>query len=507
MTQADVCLILEGTYPYTLGGVSSWTQSIIEGFPELTFYLISMVPTKEGNVQKYTLPKNVVGMDHIYLQDMDLGEDVLDVGYTNELFQIIEKNILQMQFKPRLKDMQMLMDCLEKSPKKLGKKVLLNSDASWKMSQRIYRSSIGDGSFINYFWSLRSLLSGFMSTMLMDLPDCHVYHSFCTGFAGLLLAKARLKTGRPCLVTEHGIYTNERRIEISSATWLNEQSFLDLQITKKSYQFSVKDMWTETFSGYSRLCYEVSDKIITLFKDNQECEIVDGADPEKMLVIPNGIDIEKFGFIEREASSKPVVALIGRVVQVKDVKTFIKAVALLKEKMPEVEVYILGPFEEDSEYFHECIELARFLKIEEEITFTGQVDITSYLPKIDVAVLTSISEAQPLASLEAGACGIPSVMTNVGSCYDIAHGDAEEHPRLGQGGVVVPLVNPDEVAAAIYRLLSDPEFYQQCSQAIRQRVKKYYAKSDMLRKYREIYSELIIRSKNSEESWQESALR
>ncbi len=106
-------------------------------------------------------------------------------------------------------------------------------------------------------------------------------------------------------------------------------------------------------------------------------------------------------------------------------------------------------------------------------------------------MLTSISEAQPLTLLEAGAVGIPSVATQVGACEQILYGNPDEDPPLGQGGILTPLVNPEATAQAIVQLLSDPVFYQNCSHAIRQRIQTYYRYEQQQEAYRKLYTKYI----------------
>src|SRR5581483_346526 len=138
---------------------------------------------------------------------------------------------------------------------------------------------------------------------------------------------------------------------------------------------------------------------------------------------------------------RPTVALIGRVVPIKDVKTFIRACGLLQQQIIELEALVMGPLDEDKEYAEECREYARQQGLESTITFTGKVNVLDYLGRIDVIVLTSISEGQPLVILEAGAAGIPSVATDVGACREIIMGREDEQPALGQGGVVTTLTS------------------------------------------------------------------
>ncbi|MDH5415437.1 MAG: GT4 family glycosyltransferase PelF, partial [Flavobacteriaceae bacterium] len=67
---ADITLILEGTYPFIKGGVSSWVHQIIEGFSQYTFALI-FLGSKKSNYDelKYDLPNNVVHLECHYLWD------------------------------------------------------------------------------------------------------------------------------------------------------------------------------------------------------------------------------------------------------------------------------------------------------------------------------------------------------------------------------------------------------------------------------------------------------
>ena len=66
--QADVALILEGTYPYIQGGVSSWIHQIINGLPNLTFALIFLGDRKENySEMKFELPSNVVHLSSYFI--------------------------------------------------------------------------------------------------------------------------------------------------------------------------------------------------------------------------------------------------------------------------------------------------------------------------------------------------------------------------------------------------------------------------------------------------------
>lgn len=77
----------------------------------------------------------------------------------------------------------------------------------------------------------------------------------------------------------------------------------------------------------------------------------------------------------------------------------IRAFAYAKKEAPKLALWIMGPSDEEKEYAKECFELVDLLGVE-DVIFTGKVDVTEYLGKMDMTILTSISEGQPLTILE-----------------------------------------------------------------------------------------------------------
>ena len=485
---ADICLLLEGTYPYVSGGVSSWVHDIIRGLPELTFQIVALLPNRTRRDIVYQLPENVVGVENVYLQDLPRGWPWLP--RLKPFLRATEHYLQNIMQRGSLDDLRGLVELFAPARRRLGAEILLNSHATWEMLLNLYRSSQSRSPFLEFFYTWRALIGGLYAVLLAELPPARAYHAVSTGYAGALMARAAIETGRPGIVTEHGIYTNERRIEITMADWIYDTPYASFSVD--DVPRNLKDMWKDVFGTYSIACYQAAREILTIFTGNQKFQRSDGADPAKMRVIPNGVDVERIAGIERAAGARrPTVALIGRVVPIKDIKTFIRACALLQQQILELEALIIGPFDEDKEYAAECREYVRQSGLESTVTFTGKVNILDYLGRIDVVVLTSISEGQPLVMLEAGAAGIPLVATDVGACREIIAGREDERPALGPGGVVTTLTSPKATAEGMLKLLGDPVFYASCSAAIRERVRRYYDKREMLAAYRELYERLI----------------
>ena len=66
-----VCMIVEGSYPYVAGGVSSWVQMLLERFSDIDFVIWSIATNREEMSElKYVLPVNVKEIKTIYLNDI-----------------------------------------------------------------------------------------------------------------------------------------------------------------------------------------------------------------------------------------------------------------------------------------------------------------------------------------------------------------------------------------------------------------------------------------------------
>jgi glycosyltransferase involved in cell wall biosynthesis len=484
--KADVCLIVEGAYPFVAGGVSSWMHDLIQAQSHLTFHLLVLSTDDRPKKSRFALPPNVIGMSEIALQQASNRVPIVS-GHQN-LFHDLERPLTRLFENGGLSDFRRLLSILRAHGSNVSRSSLLNTEAIFAMVERMYERSTPGSSFINYFWSWRALAGGLFSVLLANLPSARVYHAISTGYAGIAMARAVLTTGRPGILTEHGIYTNERRVEIAMAEWLSDQLPSSLEIEGR--RRDLRDVWIDAFAGYARTCYEACSRITTLYTGNQILQSRDGAPAEKLQIIPNGVDYDGFSRVARDpAPRRPTVALIGRVVPIKDVKTFIRAAALLRDMVPDVRVLLLGPTDEDPDYFQECQQMVSHLGLEDTFEFLGRVKLQDYLGNIDAIALTSISEAQPLVLLEAGAAGVPSVATDVGSCREIIHGRADEMPNLGPGGFVTPLSNPLATAKGLAELLLAHDLRKQYGEAIRARTEKYYNKRVVDGLYRGLYQE------------------
>ena len=158
-------------------------------------------------------------------------------------------------------------------------------------------------------------------------------------------------------------------------------------------------------------------------------------------------------------------------------------------------LYVCGP-EDDEDYAQECYVLKEQLGLtDEEVFFTGPVNVLEYMEKFDFTLLTSISEGQPLAVLESFAAGRPCVVTDVGCCKQLIGGMSGD--TLGPAGYCVPPMYKEALADAMESLCVHPEERFMMGRTAKQRVEKYFRHEDMIRNYEQLYDEVI-------EKWQES---
>ena len=204
------------------------------------------------------------------------------------------------------------------------------------------------------------------------------------------------------------------------------------------------------------------------------------------MVTPNGIDEKRFEGTPGEKVAQEGMVHIGavlRVTPIKDVKTMIRAFAFAKEQVPNLKLWIMGPMDEDEKYAAECFELVEAMGAK-DIVFTGRVNVTEYLWQMDMTILTSISEGQPLTILESYAAHKPVIATDVGNCRGLIYG---EDDGIGMSGILTHVMNVEEITAAMIELATNKEKRLEYGENGYQRMMKRYKLTDMKNTYRKIY--------------------
>lgn len=472
-----VCLIAEGCYPYITGGVSSWIQMLIKNFPEYEFIVIAISAKKdEALTPKYELPQNVRKVIDIYLES-DMKNQVSNNKKVKIHFNEKEKAQIYHFLAGDKFDWATLLNCLNRY-KNYTTVDFLTSQEFIEIVMKVSNERYPHISFNHFFWTIRSMMIPFLEVIKFDIPKADIYHSVSTGYAGVLGAIGKIKHNGKFLLTEHGIYTREREEEIIKADWV------------KGY---FKDNWIKYFYSLSDCAYSYADQVISLFEKSRQLQLELGCDKSKTKVIPNGVDYQRFELVNnpmnKEQTDKIVLGAIVRVVPIKDIKTLIQSFSIVKSKDLdfEIELHIIGPTEEDPDYMRECEHLIESLELQ-DVLFTGKVDISQYIHQLDIIILSSISEGQPLSTLEAMAAKKPCICTDVGSCKELLYGNQDQ---LGECGIIVPVMGHEEMANAIINLASDSEKRRKLGEIGYQRVLKFYRQEQFITNYKILYKELV----------------
>jgi L-malate glycosyltransferase len=171
-------------------------------------------------------------------------------------------------------------------------------------------------------------------------------------------------------------------------------------------------------------------------------------------VVAGGIDTDTFR--PGDAPARYDAILVARLVPIKSIDIFLRAVAEISVTRPGVSAAVVG----DGPLRAELEELARRLGLEGRVTFAGQHrDVETWLRQSRVFVLTSRSEGLALSLIEAMLCGLPAVVPRVG--------DLDQLVADGTNGYLIDDRQPASFAAALRRLLDDETRLQRFGSAAR----------------------------------------
>jgi L-malate glycosyltransferase len=169
-------------------------------------------------------------------------------------------------------------------------------------------------------------------------------------------------------------------------------------------------------------------------------------------VVPNAVDTQVFFPTQSRPRRDPrnyQILQVATLNQNKSVHDFIRALPKIRQVIGNIKAVIIGEGPERSN----LEDMAQQLGMSEQIFFTGfqtKPQVADWMRHSDCLVLTSKWENQPVAILEALACGLPVVATRVGGVPEIIN----EH-----NGVLVAPENPDELVRGIYQVLSSSGRY------------------------------------------------
>jgi glycosyltransferase involved in cell wall biosynthesis len=208
---------------------------------------------------------------------------------------------------------------------------------------------------------------------------------------------------------------------------------------------------------------------------------------QKCAIVPFGVSLTKFARSpEVESMAETLRRRYGsRIVLYAGILRYYKGVEYLIRAMEHVDgkLLIVG----DGPLLAELVSYTQTLSHADRIVFLGQVEsVIPYYYAADVFCLPSIfrSEAFGLVLVEAAACGLPLISTELGTGTTYAN-------QHGETGLVVPPMNEQAMADAINRLLNDIPLRRQYGQAAYQRISSMFTHEQMCSRILDIYREVM----------------
>lgn len=209
-------------------------------------------------------------------------------------------------------------------------------------------------------------------------------------------------------------------------------------------------------------------------------------------VVHNGIDLARFagatplrradiGLDEKDF----VVCSVGRIVGVKNYMCLVKGIHQLRQRGLDVKFLHIGqPTSRKDKNQELILDFIEREQLDRHIIFLGKRnDIHQVLPLCDAFALTSLSEGISLSLLEAQACNLPAVATDVGGNPEIV--------RDGVNGLLVPSDDAVAVADAIERLYRDDALRRSMASAARNMVDEHFNLDRMVRQYENTYLAML----------------
>jgi len=465
-----ICLVLEGSYPYVRGGVSSWVDAFIRNRPDHDFVLWTIGDFEDKRGQYvYDIADNVVLIQENFLASaLQLRvKKSKNIRFTDPEREAIRQLIYCQQ--PNWRLLEEVFQERAMNPVEF----LMSEDFLTILKDFAIQEYPFVG-FLDLFWTVRSMFLPLLYLMTRPIAEADLYHSLSTGYGGALGSLASIKYNKPFVLSEHGIYTREREEEILLSEWVSPH---------------LKQLWISMFQMYSRFCYHTAHRVTSLFGRASKIQQEMGCPPDKCDVVGNGILVHGYSSIPPKPASGWIdIGAIVRIAPIKDIKTLLYTFSSLKREIKNVRLHIIGPVV-DEEYYQECLSLIAFYDVQ-DVIFAGIVDTRTYLEGIDFTVLTSISEGQPFALIESMAARRPVIATNVGNCRELTEGAAGDH--FGTAGICVPPMDQAELLYALRELCRNAELRKNMGEVGYQRASTFFDLDEMLSKYSATYEKATL---------------
>ena len=465
-----VLMTTEGTYPYAVGGVSSWCDLLINGLDEIQWQILPVV-AGGMRTQVFELPAHASLLDRIELWSSEppprrrlgrrgdgheplpgalvaglMGWEAPSAELVDALVRCrLRPDLVHRAFRSRrgwLSFLEGLSEVLEERPGDAGPAPALDGFQTATLYQTLY-------------WVAR--------TAATPTPATDLLHVTAAGWAAIPALVHKTLHGTPMLLTEHGVYVREAYLAAARGAAGPGERWISTRIAR----------------SLARAAYAHADIVSPVTDTHSLWERKLGVPEERIRVIYNGI--ESKGEPPPLPGTATVVA-VGRIDPLKDVHTMLRVAVEVGRRMPHARFLYYGPATAGQEHYERsCRELHRRLGLGEQFSFMGSTrDPDGAIAGADLVLMTSISEGLPMSLLEAMALGRPVVATAVGGVPDVIRGC----------GVVAPAGDVHGLAAGVVTMLRNPGLAATAGRRGLERAARRFTRAGCLDGYRGLIFDL-----------------
>jgi len=466
-----VLLLTEGTYPFHVGGVSSWCDLLVNGLPEVDWTVLPIIGGGTRPNPLFDLPPQARLAAPIVLWSEELPQRRKAPGALRDLPATLVRHLLGWRG-----DAGALVDALVACRgNSHAVRRAFRAPSGWETFLPALRETLaetGDGLggpptldaldavrlYQTLYWIAR--------TAAYETPRADLSLVTAAGWASVPAVVDQALHGTPIVLAEHGIYVREAYLTAARGRVVGGERWLMTRLAR----------------GLTRLAYARADVVAPVTEANSTWETSLGVDPSRIRVIVNGV--EGYGDPAPAPRTKTVVS-VGRIDPLKDVHTMLRVADDVLRRIPDAQFLHYGPVTAGEEaYGRGCRALHRRLGLDDRFRFMGRTtDPHGVVRDADVVLMTSISEGLPLAILEAMGQGRPVVSTWVGGVRDVV---------VGCGTLAAP-GDVHALGSGVATLLQHPRLAAELGRRGHARAARMFSQRSCLDGYRQLFEDVAPR--------------
>ncbi len=462
-----ILLTTEGTYPYAMGGVSSWCDLLVQNLTDFDWQILPII-APHGRPPTYELPPHARQVGRIELWSEALPEGgwprPAERKAGTEIPGVLVRNLIGWHG-----DNESVLNALiwcRRFP--VGVRRIFRSRRGWAsfldglqavLAERVAEAGSPPEVDLVEAATLYQTLYWVARTAAAPTPPTDVLHVTAAGWAIIPALVHKALHGTPIVLTEHGVYVREAYLAAARSGASPGSRFFATRLAR----------------GLARSAYSYADVVSPVTDANAYWEEGLGIDPDKIHVLYNGLS-------QPPTPSPPpgtlTVVSVGRIDPLKDVHTMLRVAEETLRYVPNAQFLHYGPVTDGEEaYGSSCLTLHEQLGLGDRFRFMGRTsDPNGVVRDADVVLMTSISEGLPMSILEAMGQGRPVVSTGVGGVPDVVKGC----------GVVTRPGDAHGLAMAVTTLLRNPALGWKLGQRGHGRLGRIFNESACVEGYREL---------------------